>query len=157
MAGPFGFEKDKFEISQAIGERILLPAVRKASPETLIVADGFSCREQIRQGTGRPAMHLAEVLKMALDHRTLPRAVDRARAGWPCARFRTHRDSPTFFPGDSTGLSGGRKSRPGKRGVFSILTASKLNGFSPSALRMLGAICDVCTGNLISSRLNLGL
>jgi len=69
MAGPFGFEKDKFEISQAIGERILLPAVRKASPETLIVADGFSCREQIRQGTGRSAMHLAEVLKMALDHK----------------------------------------------------------------------------------------
>jgi Fe-S oxidoreductase len=67
MAGPFGFQKDKFEISQAIGERVLLPAVRRAAPDTLIVADGFSCREQILQGTGRSAMHLAEVLKIALD------------------------------------------------------------------------------------------
>jgi FAD/FMN-containing dehydrogenase/Fe-S oxidoreductase len=67
MAGPFGFQKDKFEISQAIGERVLLPAVRQAASDTLIVADGFSCREQILQGTGRSAMHLAEVLKMALD------------------------------------------------------------------------------------------
>jgi len=67
MAGPFGFQKDKFEISQAIGERVLLPAVRRAASDTLIVADGFSCREQILQGTGRSAMHLAEVLKMALD------------------------------------------------------------------------------------------
>jgi FAD/FMN-containing dehydrogenase/Fe-S oxidoreductase len=67
MAGPFGFQKDKFEIAQAIGERVLLPAVRQAASDTLIVADGFSCREQILQGTGRSAMHLAEVLKMALD------------------------------------------------------------------------------------------
>ena len=67
MAGPFGFQKDKFEISQAIGERVLLPTVRRAASDTLIVADGFSCREQILQGTGRSAMHLAEALKMALD------------------------------------------------------------------------------------------
>ena len=81
MAGPFGFQKDKFEISQAIGERILLPAVRNAAPDTLIVADGFSCREQILQGTGRSAMHLADVLKMALDRETLPRTVNLAQAG----------------------------------------------------------------------------
>ena len=67
MAGAFGFEADKFEISQAIGERVLLPAVRKASDETLIVADGFSCREQIEQATGRRPLHLAEVLKLAND------------------------------------------------------------------------------------------
>ena len=48
------------------GERVLLPAVRAAAPETLIVADGFSCREQIAQATGRRALHLAEVLEMAL-------------------------------------------------------------------------------------------
>jgi FAD/FMN-containing dehydrogenase/Fe-S oxidoreductase len=66
MAGPFGFERDKFEVAQAVGERVLLPAVRRAAPETLIVADGFSCREQIRQSTGRTAMHLAEVLRAAL-------------------------------------------------------------------------------------------
>jgi FAD/FMN-containing dehydrogenase/Fe-S oxidoreductase len=63
MAGPFGFENDKFAIAQAVGERVLLPAVRSAQPETLIVADGFSCREQIRQSTGRTAIHLAEVLR----------------------------------------------------------------------------------------------
>ena len=62
MAGAFGFEADTFAISQAIGERVLLPAVRAASPGTLIVADGFSCREQIRQATGRRALHLAELL-----------------------------------------------------------------------------------------------
>jgi Fe-S oxidoreductase len=66
MAGSFGFEKDKFAMSQAIGERVLLPAVRKASPETLIVSDGFSCREQIRQTTGREAIHLAEAIQLAL-------------------------------------------------------------------------------------------
>jgi Fe-S oxidoreductase len=69
MAGPFGFEKDKFEVSQAIGERVLLPAVRDAAPGTWVVADGFSCREQILQGTGKPAVHLAEILKMALDRK----------------------------------------------------------------------------------------
>jgi Fe-S oxidoreductase len=67
MAGSFGFEADKFAISQAIGERALLPAVRAAATETLIVTDGFSCREQIEQATGRRPLHLAEVLKMALN------------------------------------------------------------------------------------------
>jgi FAD/FMN-containing dehydrogenase/Fe-S oxidoreductase len=67
MAGPFGFESDKFPVSQAVGERVLLPAVRNAEPDTLIVSDGFSCREQIVQGTGREAIHLAEALKLALD------------------------------------------------------------------------------------------
>jgi FAD/FMN-containing dehydrogenase/Fe-S oxidoreductase len=67
MAGPFGFEKVKYTISQAIGERVLLPAVRNASPETLIVSDGFSCREQILQATGRSALHLAELLQLAIQ------------------------------------------------------------------------------------------
>jgi len=62
MAGPFGFEKDKFEVSQALGERVLMPAVRAAAPETILVTDGFSCREQIRQNSPRHAVHLAEVL-----------------------------------------------------------------------------------------------
>jgi len=72
MAGAFGFERDKFEISQAIGERVLLPAVRRQAHETLIVADGFSCREQIRQNTGRVALHLAEVLSLALEQGKAP-------------------------------------------------------------------------------------
>src|SRR5258708_9750384 len=66
MAGSFGFEHDKYEISAAIGELELLPAVRKAPADWLIIAYGFSCREQIAQGTGRRALHLAEVLQMAL-------------------------------------------------------------------------------------------
>jgi FAD/FMN-containing dehydrogenase/Fe-S oxidoreductase len=66
MAGSFGFEHDKYEVSTAIGELELLPAVRKAPADWLIIADGFSCREQIAQGTGRHALHLAEVLQMML-------------------------------------------------------------------------------------------
>jgi FAD/FMN-containing dehydrogenase/Fe-S oxidoreductase len=67
MAGAFGFERgEHYELSQKIGERSLLPAVRAASDEALIVADGFSCREQIRQSGGRRAVHLAEVLERAL-------------------------------------------------------------------------------------------
>jgi FAD/FMN-containing dehydrogenase/Fe-S oxidoreductase len=67
MAGPFGFEKEKYAVSQAVGERVLLPAVRKASPQTLIVADGFSCQEQIVQATGRRAMHISEAIWFALQ------------------------------------------------------------------------------------------
>jgi len=72
MAGSFGFEHDKYDLSAAIGELELLPAVRHAPPDWLIIADGFSCREQIAQGTGRQALHLAEVLQMALQ----PSALD---------------------------------------------------------------------------------
>nr|WP_218030905.1 FAD-binding and (Fe-S)-binding domain-containing protein [Dictyobacter aurantiacus] len=66
MAGAFGFEKDHYDISIKAGERVLLPAVRKADKDTIIIADGFSCREQIEQTTDRKALHLAEVLQMAL-------------------------------------------------------------------------------------------
>jgi Fe-S oxidoreductase len=66
MAGAFGFEKDHYEVSMACAERALLPAVREAGAETLILADGFSCREQISQATGRRALHLAEVVRKAL-------------------------------------------------------------------------------------------
>jgi FAD/FMN-containing dehydrogenase/Fe-S oxidoreductase len=62
MAGPFGFERDKFEVSQTLAERVLLPAVRAAGERDLLVSNGFSCREQISQNTLRTAMHLAEVL-----------------------------------------------------------------------------------------------
>jgi Fe-S oxidoreductase len=69
MAGAFGFEKEHYDISLKVGERVLLPAVRQAEKETLIIADGFSCREQIAQTTDRQAMHLAQVLQMALHER----------------------------------------------------------------------------------------
>jgi len=64
MAGPFGFEKDKFELSQKLGERVLLPAVRN-NREAIIVSDGFSCYEQITQNTTTRPLHLAEVLAQA--------------------------------------------------------------------------------------------
>lgn len=66
MAGAFGFERDHYDLSLAIGERVLLPAVREASPETLILADGFSCRQQIVQTTARRPIHLAELLRQGL-------------------------------------------------------------------------------------------
>jgi Fe-S oxidoreductase len=69
MAGSFGFERGHYDVSIAVGERALLPAVRGAAPDTLLVADGFSCREQIAQTTGRRAVHLADVLARPLDGR----------------------------------------------------------------------------------------
>jgi Fe-S oxidoreductase len=62
MAGPFGFEAEKFSVSQTLAERVLLPAVRSAGADDLLVANGFSCREQIKQNTPRKAVHLAQVM-----------------------------------------------------------------------------------------------
>ncbi len=67
MAGSFGFDEEKYGVSMAIGELELLPAVRAAAPDSLIIADGFSCREQIAQSTDRHALHLAEVIAIALQ------------------------------------------------------------------------------------------
>jgi Fe-S oxidoreductase len=81
MAGAFGFEQDKYDVSVAVGELELLPALRRASPETLIIADGFSCREQIAQCTDRHALHLAEVIQMALQEG--PTALEGPYPEWP--------------------------------------------------------------------------
>lgn len=66
MAGSFGFEADKYDVSVKIGERALLPAIRNASADALIITDGFSCYQQIEGLTGRKALHIAEVLQMAI-------------------------------------------------------------------------------------------
>ncbi|HSS45448.1 MAG TPA: FAD-linked oxidase C-terminal domain-containing protein [Thermoanaerobaculia bacterium] len=66
MAGAFGFERQHYALSVQIGERALAPAVRRTSPDTLVIADGFSCRQQVRQLTGRKALHTAEILEAAL-------------------------------------------------------------------------------------------
>jgi FAD/FMN-containing dehydrogenase/Fe-S oxidoreductase len=66
MAGSFGYEKDKYGVSIAVGERALLPEVRKAGLSTVLIADGFSCKEQISQETNRHALHLAEVIALAM-------------------------------------------------------------------------------------------
>jgi Fe-S oxidoreductase len=66
MAGAFGYQAETFDVSMAIGELSLLPSVRKAEPDALIVADGTSCRQQIEDGAGRNAIHVARVLERAL-------------------------------------------------------------------------------------------
>ena len=66
MAGSFGFEKEHYELSMQIGELVLLPTVRKQSEETLIAAPGTSCRHQIKDGTGRKALHTIEIFYNAL-------------------------------------------------------------------------------------------
>ena len=68
MAGAFGYDKDTIDVSRAMAELSLLPAVRKADADTLIVADGTSCRQQIRDGSGRAPLHVARVLAMSLSN-----------------------------------------------------------------------------------------
>ncbi len=93
MAGAFGFESgDHYAVSIACGERVLLPEVRRAAPETLIVADGFSCREQIAQGTERAALHLAEVILRAW------------RDGAPGGEHESQAVEPTGSPHPSSGV-----------------------------------------------------
>jgi Fe-S oxidoreductase len=67
MAGAFGYGADTYEASMEMAELSLLPAVRRADTATLIVADGTSCRHQIKDGTNRAALHVARVLAMSLD------------------------------------------------------------------------------------------
>jgi FAD/FMN-containing dehydrogenase/Fe-S oxidoreductase len=82
MAGAFGYEARHHEIARAVGERVLLPAVRRAEEGTLVITEGFSCRQQIEQGTGRRSLHVAEALRLAL--RGEQRHAPRGRA-WPLA------------------------------------------------------------------------
>jgi Fe-S oxidoreductase len=66
MAGAFGYGADTYEVSLAMGELTLLPAVRRAAPDAIIAADGFSCRHQIHDGTGRTPLHVARILRHAM-------------------------------------------------------------------------------------------
>ena len=66
MAGSFGYEREHFEVSMQIGELVLFPAVRAAAADTILAAPGTSCRHQILDGTGRQALHPAEILHAAL-------------------------------------------------------------------------------------------
>jgi FAD/FMN-containing dehydrogenase/Fe-S oxidoreductase len=66
MAGSFGFHPEHYPLSVKLGERALLPAVRRADSDTYIIANGYSCREQVAQGTSRRALHLAEVVRLAI-------------------------------------------------------------------------------------------
>ncbi len=66
MAGSFGYEKEHYDLSMKVGELVLFPAVRAASEDAIIAAPGTSCRHQIKDGTGRKALHPVEILYNAL-------------------------------------------------------------------------------------------
>jgi Fe-S oxidoreductase len=66
MAGSFGYEKEHYQVSMQIGEQVLFPAVRESCNDVLIAAPGTSCRQQIKDGTGRTAYHPVEILYDAL-------------------------------------------------------------------------------------------
>ncbi|HWC60614.1 MAG TPA: (Fe-S)-binding protein, partial [Verrucomicrobiae bacterium] len=83
MAGAFGFEKgEHYDVSIKCGERHLLPAVRQTNEETLVIADGFSCHEQIVQQTDKKPMHIAEVLHLAMTKGT-PRPPESPESSTP--------------------------------------------------------------------------
>lgn len=71
VSGAFGFRKNNYDLSRKIGEQALLPSIRKAPRDALIIANGFSCQLQIAQATDRRALHLAQVLCLAMRERTL--------------------------------------------------------------------------------------
>jgi Fe-S oxidoreductase len=81
LAGSFGFEAGHYDVSMKVGERVLLPRIRSAAPDTLIVSDGFSCREQIKHATRRHGLHVAEVIQMAL-HQPLKPSKKYIETGW---------------------------------------------------------------------------
>jgi Fe-S oxidoreductase len=68
MAGSFGYEHEHYEVSMQVGELVLLPHIRKLAPEVLVAAPGTSCRHQIHDGTGRTAIHPAEIFRDALKN-----------------------------------------------------------------------------------------
>jgi Fe-S oxidoreductase len=71
MAGAFGYDRDHFDLSSTLASRVLMPAIEKSPPDTLIVADGFSCRAQIRHfAPARRPLHLAQVLELATRNST---------------------------------------------------------------------------------------
>ena len=107
MAGSFGYDADTIDVSLKMGELSLLPAVRKARADTLIVADGTSCRHQIHDGSGRDALHVARVLAMsvaagnaktdslATSKKRAVRRADCGRTGCHCRYFRPRWSAPT--------------------------------------------------------------
>jgi Fe-S oxidoreductase len=109
MAGSFGYEKEKYGVSIKAGERALLPAVRAAGKDALIIADGFSCRSQIASTTDRRALHLSQVIQMALH-------ADGSLGDYPEARCFEERGSRAHLPsalllGTGAVLAGGALAR----------------------------------------------
>ncbi|MFD5793016.1 FAD-binding and (Fe-S)-binding domain-containing protein [Streptomyces diastatochromogenes] len=106
LAGNFGFERGHYEVSMAVAEQGVLPAVRAAAPDSLVLADGFSCRTQIEQGnTGRRGLHLAEALALGLDG-PLPSDHPERLAQRPAAPSRTARWAVTAGAAALTAATG---------------------------------------------------
>jgi Fe-S oxidoreductase len=109
MAGSFGFEPGvKYEVSVKCGERVLLPAVREADDETLIISNGFSCREQIGDFTDRKPLHVAQVLRMALHGGELvPANTEDVADALDGRRRRAGRVATALLAGAVAALTGG--------------------------------------------------
>jgi Fe-S oxidoreductase len=110
LAGSWGFEKEKYDISMQCGERVIFPAVRDAAPDTVLLADGFSCRTQIEQGTDRQPVHLAQLIRDALPAGTTTVASEPARRGvsWATAAFGA---AAVATAAGVAGMAGRRRSR----------------------------------------------
>ncbi len=114
MAGAFGFEPDHYDMSIKAGERVLLPAVRDADKDALIITDGFSCREQITQTTDRQGLHLAQVLQMAMHEQS---SASRQNAAYPEQAY-TKDPKPSFSKSARTVLLGAGVMAVGGLGVM---------------------------------------
>jgi FAD/FMN-containing dehydrogenase/Fe-S oxidoreductase len=90
LAGSFGFETEHHDISVRIAEHKLLPIVRDAAPETLLIADGFSCKTQVEQLTDRRPLHTAQVIKMAIEHGPAGPPAVRPERDYPDVRLDAH-------------------------------------------------------------------
>jgi FAD/FMN-containing dehydrogenase/Fe-S oxidoreductase len=82
MAGSFGFESGHYDVSMKVGEHALLPKVRSAPPDRMIIANGFSCREQIAHGAGRKAAHIAEVVAAAVRGGAMEASEPKEAVAW---------------------------------------------------------------------------
>jgi len=104
MAGSFGYEADHYKVGLDCGERVLLPAVRNAAEDALIITDGFSCREMIGQETDRKAVHFAQVLQMAIKER--PAGPARPLPETPYARLESTSHVPVSIMAGGALLAG---------------------------------------------------
>src|SRR5918912_446527 len=105
LAGSWGFEKEHYDLSMQIGERRLLPAARNAERDTLIISDGFSCKTQIEHATDRRALHIAQVIKMAMDHGSSGSTGDYPERGYPDVVLNGHK--PEIKAATVAGAAGG--------------------------------------------------
>src|ERR671932_374950 len=107
LAGSWGFEKEHYDLSMQIGERRLLPAARSAERDTLIISDGFSCKTQIEHATDRRALHIAQVIKMAMDHGSSGSRGDYPEGGSPDVMLNGHKPEIKAAAAAGAAVAGG--------------------------------------------------